>query len=118
MSSDDQRFLPPEYEPPVWVWWLAGLLALAGPVLLQPIWPGGWFFGGLTPTVFIVGLFAAAPSEFYPNDEMRMPPRRSIRRRGPSDWEAAWKRAFLAAGVCLMLAIIDDWIQMGFGTLF
>nr|WP_303695795.1 hypothetical protein [Brevundimonas subvibrioides] len=112
--DDEGRSLPPEYEPPAWVWWLAGVLALVCPVLLQPLWPGGRFFGGLTPTVFLVGLFSSVPSEIYPNDEMRMPPRLSIRRRGRSQWEGAWKRAFISAGVCILLAIVNDWISIRF----
>lgn len=115
-KEDFQRSLPPEYKAPVWVWWLAGILAIAGPLSLGGIWPGGSFFGGLAPTVFLLALYAEVPSERYATSERSYPSPLGVRRRGPYEWEAAWKRAFIAGAVCIGLAILSDWWGVRFGS--
>jgi hypothetical protein len=56
------------------------------------------------------------PSERFPTPDQPYSARDRIRRRGTFQWEAAWKRAFIAAAVCLGLAIVNDWWGIRFGA--
>ena len=115
MTPEKERHLPPEVRIPAWVWWLAAALAIVGPLMLSGFWPEGAFFGGLAPTVFILTLCSARSHEFHPNTEMSLPPRSSIFRRDSYGWKRARRQAFLAAGICLALAIASDWWAFRFG---